>query len=278
MSEFPHYRYYAPPIVRDSFSCSGGDLYVTIEGHRHERTDPESLHRLLTYTQPAPLLTKAGKVAKRQPAPHKDPPGHFYCAQLLHYGLKPMKTREAAKKQLLATFAANGTLSVPERILKLEETLQKEYRHANEIAKKKYEKDEKIREMEEETQRKRRKRDYDAIMQEFIDAGNLQLEDSPSLEEFESSSAENEISQAQLRDAIATLPEKSLRKILARLVDEIPAVEHAMMKEVGKLQLPGDDKAHDAKMSRMTVKTSKDKGKQKPKVRNYPCLDLLHSK
>jgi hypothetical protein len=105
-------------------------------------------------------------------------------------------------------------------------------------------------------------------MQEFIDAGNLQLEDSPSLEEFESSSAENEIFQAQLRDAIATLPEKSLRKIL----------EHAMMKEVGKLQLPGDDKAHDAKMSRMTVKTSKDKGKQKPKVRNYPCLDLLHSK
>jgi hypothetical protein len=157
MSEFPHYRYYAPPIVRDSFSCSGGDLYVTIEGHRHERTDPESLHRLLTYTQPAPLLTKAGKVAKRQPAPHKDPPGHFYCAQLLHYGLKPMKTREAAKKQLSATFVANGTLSVPERILKLEETLQKEYRHANEIAKKKYEEDEKIREMEEETQRKRRK-------------------------------------------------------------------------------------------------------------------------
>jgi hypothetical protein len=252
MSEFRHYAF---PIVRDSFSCSGGELYVTIEGHHHERADPGSLHHLLTYTQPAPLLTKAGKVAKRQPAPHKDPPGHFYCAQLLHYGLKPMKTKEAAKKQLLTAFTAHGTLSVPKRIVKLEETLQNEYHQANEIAKKKY------REAEEEKQRERRSRD-DAIMREFIESQDL--EDSPSHEELDSSSAENENSRAQLHDAIAAFPERRLRKVLARLVDEIPAVERAMMKEFGKPQLSCDSKARDA-----TTSKGKGKQKQKPVVCNY---------
>jgi hypothetical protein len=52
------------------------------------RRDSTMLFDHLTYTQPTPLLTKVGKVANY---PQKDPPGHFYSAWLLHYGLKPMK-------------------------------------------------------------------------------------------------------------------------------------------------------------------------------------------
>jgi hypothetical protein len=263
MSGFP--RYYAPPVVRDSFSHSGDSFYVTFEGHRHERADSGSLYRLLTYTEPPPLLTKAGKVAKRQPAPHKDPPGHFYCAQLLHYGLKPLKTKEAAKKRLCAAFAADGTLPVPEPILKLEETLQDDYRQANEIAKKKYEEEKKTREIEEKARRENRKREHDAIMQAFIDAGDL--EDSSSLKKFKSESTEDEISQEQLSDTIATLSKKRLREILLSLVDEIPAVKRAVMKEIGKLPLSDDGEAHDANLLRTVVKTQKKMGKQKSEVR-----------
>jgi len=255
-------RLYAPPVVRDPFSCDR-TLYVTVDHYRHERADPGTLHRLLTYTEPGPRLTKAGKIAKRQPPPHKDEPGHFYCAQLLHYGLKPLKTKEPAKKHLLAAFTANGTLSVPQHILTLEDILRKEWDKANVIAKAKYEEEKLAREIEEETQRKKRKRENDAFMREILD------DDIEVLSGFESqNSDEEEISQAQLRDAITTLPEKHLRKILLMLVDDIPEVEHAVIREVRRLQSSNSGKAHGGKKSKITPKATTSKGKQKRSVRH----------
>lgn len=255
-------RQYAAPVARNGFYCSGRSFYVEIERYRHERESPGSLYNLLTYTQPPPLLTKAGKVAKRQPLPHKDQPGHFYCAQLLHYGLKPLKTKEAAKKQLLAAYAAKGTLIVPEEILKLEDTLRKEYDQANERAKEKYEEEQKLREIDKERKRKKRKRDCDAIMQEFIDADGGDHADD--LEE--SKTTADEISPAQLDDAIATLPEKCLREILVKLVNEIPVLGHAMMREVQNLQLSADGDG-EPKTLKMAAK-----GKGKEKVCIYPTV------
>ncbi|KAL1721774.1 hypothetical protein EV715DRAFT_271031 [Schizophyllum commune] len=117
----------AQPVSRDDFFYDGTMFYVEIEGkHRHPRCDVSSLHGLLTYT-PGPLLTKKGQVAKRQPPPHKDPPAHFYTAQMIHYGLKPLKTRDPAKKKLLAAFDGGATLAVPAHILQLEQQLATEF-------------------------------------------------------------------------------------------------------------------------------------------------------
>lgn len=95
-------RYLAPPVYREDLFFSCDKFYVEIEGNRHERKDCHSLYALLIYSEPYLLTTKAGTVAKRQPPPHKDPPAHFCCAQLVHYGLKPFETKEAAKKRLIS--------------------------------------------------------------------------------------------------------------------------------------------------------------------------------
>ncbi|GLB34318.1 hypothetical protein LshimejAT787_0112020 [Lyophyllum shimeji] len=141
-------RNYAPPVSHDSFCYDGRSFYVRVGEHRHPRADPGSLYRLLTYTDPGPLLTKAGKIAKRQPAPHKDSPWHFYQAQCVHYGLPAYTRKSAAKRHLLAAFdAASKTLSVPTYILALEQVLKDEYNEANEVAWKKVEGEQKPEEM-----------------------------------------------------------------------------------------------------------------------------------
>ena len=120
-----------PAITRDGFSFKDDKFYVAVGYHTHTRKDPVELYALLNYTPPPPALTKAGKVAKRQPKDtHKDEEAHFYAAQLVHYGLKPLKTREPAKKRLLAAFGgADGkTLEVPKAILELEVALRKEWK------------------------------------------------------------------------------------------------------------------------------------------------------
>ena len=120
-----------PAITRNGFSFKDDKFYVKVGYNRHTRKDAAELYALLTYTPPPPALTKAGKVAKRQPKDtHKDEEAHFYEAQLVHYGMKPLKTREPAKKRLLAGFSgANGkSLEVPKAILDLEVALRKEWK------------------------------------------------------------------------------------------------------------------------------------------------------
>jgi hypothetical protein len=128
----------AKPVSLDGFFYAGHGLYVQSEGastHRHHRRDAASLHALLTYVPPTgPLLTKKGEVAKRQPRPYKDEPGHFYVAQLALYGLKPLKTKDAAKKNLLLAFKGGKTLEVPDRLVQLERELKVEYDQANKVA------------------------------------------------------------------------------------------------------------------------------------------------
>jgi hypothetical protein len=166
-------QYYAAPITQDGLSFNGREVYVQTESrHRVARADASRLHSLLTYTTPPPVLTKAGKVAKRQPPPHKDETEEFYVAQLMHYGLKPLKTKEAAKKALLAAFGPGNTLEVPPRILELKEKMRKEYSEANKIAKAKYLEDQKQEKLKEEEKRKKRKRETDAILENFTAQAN----------------------------------------------------------------------------------------------------------
>jgi len=170
-----------------------------------------------------------------------------------------MKTKEPAKKRLLAAFSANGTIVVPEKIIKLEEALRMEYDQANELAKQRHEEEEELRRIDEERKRKQRKRDYDTLMQEFVD---IDVSDVGLLHGVdESESASNEISQVELHDAIAALPEKQLRKILVKLVDDIPELERAMRLEIGKLQLSEDDGAP-ATSKKATKSKGKGKGKE----------------
>ncbi|KAJ7749581.1 hypothetical protein DFH07DRAFT_961728 [Mycena maculata] len=151
--EFDFIQNYAPPISRDGFLYHGNDFYVTGHGSRFHtrRADSAWLHSLLTYTAPPPVLTKKGKVAKRQPHPHEDESEEFYLAQLLHYGLPPATTKEAAKRALLGAFGSKKTLTVPAKVSKLEQSMDEEYRKANKVAKAKYleeQKQEKIKEEE----------------------------------------------------------------------------------------------------------------------------------
>ncbi|PPQ68630.1 hypothetical protein CVT25_005539 [Psilocybe cyanescens] len=121
--------YYGPPVVtRGAFTFKEGMIYAEFEGPCHPRTDAAELHRLLTYSPPPPVLTKAGTVAKRQPKDtHVDPDAHYYSAQLIHYGLKPLKTKIPAKKRLLAAFGDGKTLQVPKAIIDLEAIMKKEW-------------------------------------------------------------------------------------------------------------------------------------------------------
>jgi hypothetical protein len=161
---------YGSAVSRDGFSCQGNSFYVEVEGYSHERKDSKELYDLLTYTPPPPLLTKAGKVAKRQPPPYKDQPAHFYCAQLLHYGLKSMKMRDPAKKRLLAAFGEKTTLEVPPKILGLEKALKKEYREANELARKKYEEEEQRERAERGKRDKTAREDREAVVRAFLES------------------------------------------------------------------------------------------------------------
>lgn len=127
----------ARPVSRDSFSYDGSHLCVRPENTHedHHRCEARSLYALLTYEAPVgPVLAKKGAVAKRQPHPHRDEPGHFYIAQLALYGLKAYKTKDAVKMHLLAAFKDDHTLPIPPHLLQLERELKEEYEKANNIA------------------------------------------------------------------------------------------------------------------------------------------------
>ncbi|KAJ5164434.1 uncharacterized protein N7500_006264 [Penicillium coprophilum] len=55
-----------------------------------------------------------------------DNPSHWYEAQLLHFGLPPTKSKATAKMRLMDAFQ-DGTLDVPEGILRIEENLSRKW-------------------------------------------------------------------------------------------------------------------------------------------------------
>ena len=114
-------RQFASPIHFPPFTYN---RHSGLEANRHARCASDCLHALLTYTDPGPALTKQGKPRVQQPRPHRNESAGFYQAQLVHHGLKPLKTKGPAKNALLAAIQANnGTLAVPENILRLERDL-----------------------------------------------------------------------------------------------------------------------------------------------------------
>ncbi|KAI4121750.1 MAG: hypothetical protein LQ347_006754, partial [Umbilicaria vellea] len=112
--------------VKDRFVYNG-DLYVEVENfNRHKRASIAELTALL---RPAQKPSKSALTA-----PSADPVGHWYEAQLLHYGLPPSKTKAVAKVRLLDALNA-GKLSVPPEVVRLENEMKKEYQAADRKAK-----------------------------------------------------------------------------------------------------------------------------------------------
>ena len=113
---------FAAPVANGKFSFSVDSFYVETSGHNlHRRaTVPE----LQTLFQPA----AAGAAA---PA---DPVGHWYEAQLLHYGIAPSKNKAVAKMRLLDAVRGGG-LAVPKDIAKIETDLKKEWKRKDKEAK-----------------------------------------------------------------------------------------------------------------------------------------------
>ncbi|KAL8650669.1 MAG: hypothetical protein Q9210_003698 [Variospora velana] len=107
---------FAPPAVRDNFSYNG-ELYVDVGNlNRHKRASVADITQVLR-----PDLNKS-----KNDAPVKDPVGHWYEAQLIHYGLPPSKDKARAKMRLLENLNKSN-LHVPPSIISLESDLKKEF-------------------------------------------------------------------------------------------------------------------------------------------------------
>lgn len=162
-------REYASPVSSPPFKYTTDDFWVEIDHHRHRRCDPTRLYKLLTYVDPGPAYTKKGTLRVHQPVPHKDETESFYIAQLLHYGLKHLKSKQAAKKALLAAYENQGSnLTVPDNVYKIERDLSTEYRLKNEAANKEHDQQKLLREAAAAEERKKRKREDDEMLSEFL--------------------------------------------------------------------------------------------------------------
>lgn len=103
-------------VTKDKYSFSVDSFYVETSGH--------NLHRRATVSELQALFDRS-PAAGGPNTP--DPVGHWYEAQLLHYGLAPSKNKAVAKVRLLDALRAGG-LNVPKDILKVEGDLKKEWK------------------------------------------------------------------------------------------------------------------------------------------------------
>ncbi len=121
---------FAPPIARDGFYYNG-DLYVEVGNlNRHKRA---SIPEIIAILRPDLKQSKAASAV----SPPKEPVGHWYEAQLIHYGLPPSKDKARAKMRLLEALNTSR-LVVPEGIVRLERQLKKDYATADRRAKAQY--------------------------------------------------------------------------------------------------------------------------------------------
>ncbi|KZL80887.1 hypothetical protein CI238_12407 [Colletotrichum incanum] len=104
---------FAATASRDGFSFAGDFFLVTVSGHVHRRCSIPELK------------------AHFEALDHsKDRPGHWYEAQLLHYGLLPSKVKGTAKMRLLE--AVNlGKMAVLAPLAALERELKQVYNTTN---------------------------------------------------------------------------------------------------------------------------------------------------
>ncbi|THV83522.1 hypothetical protein D6D26_10177 [Aureobasidium pullulans] len=102
----------SPAVTRDKFVYNDVFLAQVDDNKRHTRASVPELTHLLR--------------PESSSAPPKDQVGHWYQAQLLHYGLPPSKDKNTAKARLLQAINA-GKLAVPDHVNKLEKEMKKEF-------------------------------------------------------------------------------------------------------------------------------------------------------
>ena len=120
----------ATPVVRGNFIYNG-DLHVDVGNlNRHKRA---------TVAEITELLRPSLKKSKNTP-PVKDQVGHWYEAQLIHYGLPASKDKATAKMRLLDNLN-NSKLKVPAYITGMESELKKEFAANERKAKARYKKE-----------------------------------------------------------------------------------------------------------------------------------------
>lgn len=121
---------FAPPVSRGSFHYNG-DLYVEVGTlNRHKRATVEEITTILR-----PDLKK--KSTKSSIDAPKDQVGHWYEAQLIHYGLPPSKDKARAKMRLLEALNSSK-VAVPANIAQMEAEMKREYAAAERKAKAQY--------------------------------------------------------------------------------------------------------------------------------------------
>jgi hypothetical protein len=115
----------APPVwSADRVFFFSSVLHVDIgDGNAHPRASTSELTKLLRPQIP-------GKKPKAPITPIKDQVGHWYTAQLVHYGLPRTTVKNTAKVRLLDALNQNK-LAVPPEILELEKDLKKQWQAAN---------------------------------------------------------------------------------------------------------------------------------------------------
>ncbi|CAI7657337.1 unnamed protein product [Penicillium glandicola] len=102
------------PVTDGQFSFNVDTFYVAASGGQiHRRAAPAEIK----------ALYDTATTDKSTP----DHPGHWYEAQLLHYGLPPSKVKATAKMRLLKA-VQDGVLSVPKESLQIEKNLKKEWK------------------------------------------------------------------------------------------------------------------------------------------------------
>jgi hypothetical protein len=110
-----------PAVVLDNFVYSDAFFAQVDENKRHPRASVVELTSLLRPEASSNSLPR-------------DQVGHWYQAQLLHYGSPPNKDKNTAKVRLLQAINAN-TLAVPVHVAKLEKDMKKEFTAAAKKAK-----------------------------------------------------------------------------------------------------------------------------------------------
>lgn len=157
-------RIYCAPVKREPFQYDGLELRV----NHISRCPSQDLYALLTW------VDKGGQCSRRM--------GNLVSTNLhlirtkvlisttpnaFHYGIKPFKTRPAAKKALLEAFAAHGNhLVVPQSILDVEAELKEEFAQANKTAKEVREAEKLEHQQQIQREQMKRKREEDSIVEE----------------------------------------------------------------------------------------------------------------
>ncbi|KAH7358559.1 hypothetical protein B0T11DRAFT_284700 [Plectosphaerella cucumerina] len=106
----------AAPVARDGFAYGNGIFFADASGSRHARASVSELQEHF----------KSGNA--------NDHPATWFEAQLLHYDLKPAKTKPVARMRLLD--AVNSGLTIPNWISRLEADMKKEWTKLDRKAKK----------------------------------------------------------------------------------------------------------------------------------------------